>query len=537
MGGILFYYDENLNRGLVVAQEDIGNAPWGCLGFNVNGLNSSIGSGLNNSILITQQCDETPNAAQLCLEYESNGYSDWYLPSYDELLLMWSSVGQGAQHIGNVSDFNDAAYWSSNEAGAAHGNCLYFSHSNPSEYVTSNGKGSLFFLRPIRSFGNWTMGCIDETACNYNSEANMDDGSCEYAEQGYDCEGNINVQVGDEAFGGIVFYVDETGQHGLVAALEDIEEVPFGCFGEGNIIGADGIEIGTGYQNTLDIVAGCSETPIAASLALEIEINGFDDWFIPSQDELNLMYTTIGNGSSENIGGFVNEYYWSSTNYGSGSGYDLNFTNGVPCGNCFDNAYLNKSRPIRAFGNWTMGCMDSLACNFNSQANMEEGSCNYAQEGYDCEGNELFQIDGFIYIGKYNGNDYYLSEGLSYWEEANLICNENEGHLVTISDNDENMFISNALINSQTDNLTFENWELRCEIGLKKIDGQWTWVTGEPVDFTKWSLQTNEPSGDGNCAHTNHDIYHPNYGSNYFGYWNDHSCNSGETRFILEIEN
>ena len=156
---------------------------------------------------------------------------------------------------------------------------------------------------------------------------------------------------------------------------------------------------------------------------------------------------------------------------------------------------------------------------------------------YDCEGNELFQIDGFIYIGKYNGNDYYLSEGLSYWEEANLICNENGGHLVTISDNDENMFISNALINSQTDNLTFENWELRCEIGLKKIDGQWTWVTGEPVDFTKWSPQTNEPSGDGNCAHTNHDIYHPNYGSNYFGYWNDHSCNSGETRFILEIEN
>ena len=71
--------------------------------------------------------------------------------------------------------------------------------------------------------------------------------------------------------------------------MEDIAEVPFGCFGEGSIIGADGIEIGTGYQNTLDIVAGCSETPIAASLAMEIEINGFDDWFIPSKDELNLM--------------------------------------------------------------------------------------------------------------------------------------------------------------------------------------------------------------------------------------------------------
>ena len=49
------------------------------------------------------------------------------------------------------------------------------------------------------------MGCMDSLACNYNPEANMADGSCEYAELGYDCEGNINVQVGDEAFGGIVF--------------------------------------------------------------------------------------------------------------------------------------------------------------------------------------------------------------------------------------------------------------------------------------------------------------------------------------------
>ena len=76
---------------------------------------------------------------------------------------------------------------------------------------------------PIRAFGNWTMGCMDSLACNYNPEANMADGSCEYAELGYDCEGNINVQVGDEAFGGIVFYVDETGEHGLVAAMEDLE--------------------------------------------------------------------------------------------------------------------------------------------------------------------------------------------------------------------------------------------------------------------------------------------------------------------------
>jgi hypothetical protein len=72
----------------------------------------------------------------------------------------------------------------------------------------------------------------------------MADGSCDYAEQGYDCDGNINVHVGAEAFGGIVFYVDETGQHGLVAAMDDLTEgatdpygygyngYEWGCYGE-----------------------------------------------------------------------------------------------------------------------------------------------------------------------------------------------------------------------------------------------------------------------------------------------------------------
>ena len=46
------------------------------------------------------------------------------------------------------------------------------------------------------------------------------------AQEGYDCEGNeiTSYRVGDLAQGGIVFYVDETGQHGLVAALEDLTE-------------------------------------------------------------------------------------------------------------------------------------------------------------------------------------------------------------------------------------------------------------------------------------------------------------------------
>ena len=115
------------------------------------------------------------------------------------------------------------------------------------------------------------LGCLDETATNYNALANTDDGSCTYP-----------LAIGALMHGGIVFYIDETGEHGLVAAMEDLGQYVWGCYGT-EISGADGQAIGTGYQNTLDIVSGCSETPIAASLALAYESQGYSDWYLPSR--------------------------------------------------------------------------------------------------------------------------------------------------------------------------------------------------------------------------------------------------------------
>ena len=39
------------------------------------------------------------------------------------------------------------------------------------------------------------VGCTDSEACNYNEDANEDDGSCEYPEENYDCDGNCTVEV------------------------------------------------------------------------------------------------------------------------------------------------------------------------------------------------------------------------------------------------------------------------------------------------------------------------------------------------------
>jgi hypothetical protein len=191
-------------------------------------------------------------------------------------------------------------------------------------------------------------GCTVPNDCNYNPEANTDDGSCIYLQEGYDCEGNFIAQIGDVMEGGYLFYIDETGEHGLVAAMEDLGSYEWGCNGT-SISGADGQSIGTGLQNTLDIVSGCSETPIAASEALAHESEGYSDWYLPSKDALQEMYNTIGNGGSQgNIGGFSNSYYWSSSEFSSNFAWNVNFDDGDTT-NYFYKSNTYRVRVVRAF--------------------------------------------------------------------------------------------------------------------------------------------------------------------------------------------
>ena len=203
------------------------------------------------------------------------------------------------------------------------------------------------------------LGCMDSTACNYNPEANMSDGSCVYPELGYDCAGNIvpQYQVGDLAEGGIIFQINEDGT-GLVAAMEDLTEgatdpygwgfngYEWGCYQQ-YVSGADGQAIGTGYQNTLDIVAQNCQTQnggvTAAQAALSDTTEAYTDWYLPSKDELLAMYNTIGNGGPEgNVGGFQNNWYWSSSEFNNNGAWFVYFGDGTTA-----NYYKYGTRLVR----------------------------------------------------------------------------------------------------------------------------------------------------------------------------------------------
>ncbi len=127
--------------------------------------------------------------------------------------------------------------------------------------------------------------------------------------------------------GGLIFYLDTTTGVGYVAAPTDQDTAAlWGCY-ETFINGADGKVIGTGNQNTIDIVADCTTAGIAADICINLDLNGYSDWFLPSKDELSEMYLKL---KVNGFGDFASEYYWSSSEGDDLAAWRSWFVNGSP---------------------------------------------------------------------------------------------------------------------------------------------------------------------------------------------------------------
>ena len=158
--------------------------------------------------------------------------------------------------------------------------------------------------------------------------------------------------------GGLIFYIDTADAHSwtyLEVAPASTEWTSKEWGDSGTEIGGDAAltGIGEGQAATAAIVAhmeGQSITGTAAQLCDGLSEGGYSDWFLPSKDELNAIWDNIvddGTGANSGVGGFLYDYYWSSSESSSNDAWLQFFFDGSQYN---PNKNIgNRVRAVRAF--------------------------------------------------------------------------------------------------------------------------------------------------------------------------------------------
>jgi hypothetical protein len=363
-------YAAGQTRGIIASFVDLSTgAEWGCIGATITGADGlAIGTGNQNTTDIMAGCTTVAGAAKLCNDLVLGGYDDWYLPSKDELNKLyinqsviggfslfnyWSSTESsnneallqnftsGNQQVGYKDGNNyvravrafpsvpvlpaittTAATSITSTTATSGGNIL----SDGGASVTDRGVCWNTSTSPVAtgnhiSKGNGTgvfsgliTGLTPNTIYYVRAYATNSAGTAYSSEQIFR---TAPVEIGVNFQGGIMAYVLQPGDpgyisgqtHGLIVASTDQGfGNEWGCSGI-FVTGADGTAIGTGNQNTIDIEnSGCAVASAAARVCFSLDLGGYSDWYLPSKDELNLLFI-----NRVAIGGFSSYTFWSST--------------------------------------------------------------------------------------------------------------------------------------------------------------------------------------------------------------------------------
>lgn len=335
----------------------------------------SIGMGAVNTALIVAQSGPGRYAAARAASYKKNGLSDWFLPSKDELNALYTfkaltgnpSISSGTQwssteagkNIAWYQLFRDGTQFSDSYLLAAKGGNK--ARRKNIQYPGTTYPGKYYEVTAVRAFPVGT-GIVPATSFpKLTGNSCTNDGPC---------------SVGDVGpAGGVVFYdagMRKSWGRYLEVSPKVAERVGWPwrkprykpqvdrIYDESDkpsrIKRVESKAIGMGKSNTNQIVREYGRGRYAARYAYNYSLNGYDDWFLPSADELDVMYNVLY-AVEEPLSAFAPTYYWSSSEYDLYNAWTVLFRSGQRFDRegwftAEDTGLPNaiRLRPIRAFG-------------------------------------------------------------------------------------------------------------------------------------------------------------------------------------------
>ncbi len=156
-----------------------------------------------------------------------------------------------------------------------------------------------------------------------------------------------DLEIGADYGGGIIFYIDSTGQHGFICASYDQSFASTWNNGTDLITNATATGLGDGKANTAAIVAAQGAGNYAAQICNDLDINGYNDWYLPSKSECFYMYFNLK--TLRGLGHFTDTLYWSSTEASIGNAYSQYANDGYPPNGGYYKNVAYYVRAIRAF--------------------------------------------------------------------------------------------------------------------------------------------------------------------------------------------
>jgi hypothetical protein len=156
-GGVIFHLwkdNAGVEHGLIVDKTDLSTAQaWSNIDQTLIGpAAQSIWDGLSNSNAVVGQAGHTSSAAALCLNSTNGGQNDWYLPSVQELNMLWNNyytVARSLTQISGATQLQPATYWSSTERFGSYAWYFFFSNGNALNFTN---KYSAYYVRAVRAF-------------------------------------------------------------------------------------------------------------------------------------------------------------------------------------------------------------------------------------------------------------------------------------------------------------------------------------------------------------------------------------------------